>query len=139
MFDLFTGNIYDLNTVSSVTVYISNTTQTPRFLIKFGYNITKIEEIVTERIIDKPIVWTANNQLLVKGNDIDKIMVRNVLGQLLFESTTEKTFNLNPLSTQTLIVIITHKTSEINAKNCLSIFKKNQNILKFPTLIRLYN
>ena len=37
------------------------------------------------------------------------------------------------------IVIITHKTSEINAKNCLSIFKKNQNILKFPTLIRLYN
>ena len=37
------------------------------------------------------------------------------------------------------IVIITHKTSEINAKNCLSIFKKNKNILKFPTLIRLYN
>ena len=37
------------------------------------------------------------------------------------------------------IVIITHKSSEINAKNCLSIFKKNKNILKFPTLIRLYN
>ena len=37
------------------------------------------------------------------------------------------------------IVIITHKTSEINAKNCLSIFKKNKNILKLPTLIRLYN
>ena len=37
------------------------------------------------------------------------------------------------------IVIITHKTSEINAKNCLSIFKKNKDILKFPTLIRLYN
>ena len=37
------------------------------------------------------------------------------------------------------IVIITHKTTEINAKNCLSIFKKNKNILKFPTLIRLYN
>ena len=37
------------------------------------------------------------------------------------------------------IVIITHKTSEINAKNCLSIFKKNKNILKFPTLVRLYN
>tara|TARA_B100001121_G_scaffold136988_1_gene119989 strand:- start:157 stop:768 length:612 start_codon:yes stop_codon:yes gene_type:complete len=37
------------------------------------------------------------------------------------------------------IVIITHKTTEINAKNCLSIFKKNRNILKFPTLIRLYN
>ena len=37
------------------------------------------------------------------------------------------------------IVIITHKTSEKNARNCLSIFRKNRNILKFPTLIRLYN
>ena len=37
------------------------------------------------------------------------------------------------------IVIITHKTTEINAQNCLIIFKKNRNILKFPTLIRLYN
>ena len=37
------------------------------------------------------------------------------------------------------IVIITHKTTEINVKNCLSIFRKNRNILKFPTLIRLYN
>ncbi len=37
------------------------------------------------------------------------------------------------------IIIITHKTKEINAKKCLSIFKNNKNILKFPTLIRLYN
>ena len=37
------------------------------------------------------------------------------------------------------IVIITHKTSEKNARNCLSIFRNNKNILKFPTLIRLYN
>ena len=37
------------------------------------------------------------------------------------------------------IVIITHKTSEINAKKCLSLFKKNRNILQFPILIRLYN
>ena len=37
------------------------------------------------------------------------------------------------------IVIITHKTSEINSKRCLSIFKKNKDILKFPILIRLYN
>ena len=35
------------------------------------------------------------------------------------------------------IVIITHKTSEINSKKCLSIFKKNKNILKTPTLIRV--
>jgi homoserine dehydrogenase len=37
------------------------------------------------------------------------------------------------------IVIITHKTNEINAKNCLSIFKKDKDILKYPTLIRMYN
>ena len=37
------------------------------------------------------------------------------------------------------IVIITHKTSEKNANNCLSIFRKNKSVLKFPTLIRLYN
>jgi homoserine dehydrogenase len=45
----------------------------------------------------------------------------------------------NKMSKRATIVIITHKTTEINIKNCLSIFKKNKNILKFPTLIRLYN
>ncbi|MDC6479627.1 homoserine dehydrogenase [Candidatus Pelagibacter sp.] len=35
------------------------------------------------------------------------------------------------------IVIITHKTSELNSINCLAIFKKNKNILKTPILIRL--
>ena len=35
------------------------------------------------------------------------------------------------------IVIITHKTSEFNSNNCLTIFKSNKNVLKFPTLIRL--
>ena len=37
------------------------------------------------------------------------------------------------------IVIITHKTSEKNVSNCLSIFRKNKNILRSPILIRLYN
>ena len=37
------------------------------------------------------------------------------------------------------IVIITHKTKELNSKKCLSIFKKDKNILKYPTLIRIYN
>ena len=35
------------------------------------------------------------------------------------------------------IVIITHKTSELNCNNCLSVFKNNKNVLKTPTLIRL--
>ena len=37
------------------------------------------------------------------------------------------------------IVIITHKTNELNSKNCLSIFKKDKDILSYPTLIRMYN
>ena len=37
------------------------------------------------------------------------------------------------------IVIITHKTNELNSKNCLSIFKKDKDILNYPTLIRMYN
>ena len=37
------------------------------------------------------------------------------------------------------IVIITHKTSEKNSNSCLKIFNKNRNILKKPTLIRLFN
>ena len=37
------------------------------------------------------------------------------------------------------VVIITHKTNELNSKNCLSIFRKDKNILKYPTLIRIYN
>ena len=37
------------------------------------------------------------------------------------------------------IVIITHKTNELNSKNCLSIFRKDKNILKYPTLIRIHS
>ncbi len=37
------------------------------------------------------------------------------------------------------IVIITHKTTELNSKKCLAIFNNSKNILKKPILIRLYN
>ena len=37
------------------------------------------------------------------------------------------------------IVIITHKTKELNSIKCLSFFKKNKNILKTPISIRLVN
>ncbi len=36
------------------------------------------------------------------------------------------------------IVIITHKSKESCANNCLSVFKKNKNIVQKPTLIRLF-
>ena len=45
----------------------------------------------------------------------------------------------NKKSKNATIVIITHKTTEKNVKNCLSIFRRNKDIKKFPTLIRLYN
>ena len=37
------------------------------------------------------------------------------------------------------VVIITHKTNELNSKNCLSQFRKDKDILKYPTLIRIHN
>ena len=37
------------------------------------------------------------------------------------------------------IVIITHKTTELNSKNCLSKFKKDNNITEDPKLIRIHN
>ena len=36
------------------------------------------------------------------------------------------------------IVIITHKANELNSSRCLNLFKSNKNILKSPTLIRLF-
>ena len=36
------------------------------------------------------------------------------------------------------VVIITHKTNELNFKNCLSVFKNDKDILKYPTLIRIH-
>jgi homoserine dehydrogenase len=37
------------------------------------------------------------------------------------------------------VVIITHKTNESNFRNCLSVFNKDKDILKYPTVIRIYN
>ncbi len=37
------------------------------------------------------------------------------------------------------IIIITHHANEANSLKCLSIFKKNKNIIKIPVLIRLFN
>ena len=37
------------------------------------------------------------------------------------------------------VIIITHKTNELNSNKCLSIFKKDKDILTFPTLIRIHS
>ena len=36
------------------------------------------------------------------------------------------------------IVIITHKAKELNSEKCLKSFKSNKNVLKNPTIIRLF-
>ena len=74
-------------------------------------------------VIDKPGVLSLITNRLAKY----KISIKRII------QTPDKKNN------KATIVIITHKTSEINSRKCLSIFKKNKNILKFPTLIRLYN
>ncbi len=50
--------------------------------------------------------WINDNQLIVKGDDINRVEVRNVLGQTLFSSDTKNTFNLDGIAPQTLIVIM---------------------------------
>ena len=45
----------------------------------------------------------------------------------------------NKKNNKATIVIITHKTDELNSKNCLSIFKKDKDIFNYPTLIRMFN
>ena len=37
------------------------------------------------------------------------------------------------------VVIITHKTNELNINSCLSKFKKDKDIFKYPTLIRIHS
>ena len=45
----------------------------------------------------------------------------------------------NKKNNKATIVIITHKTYDLNSNKCLFFFKKNKNILKAPTVIRLYS
>ena len=72
---------------------------------------------------DKPGVLSEITKKLAKN----KISVKRII---------QTPSNKNKIAT---IVIITHKTIEKNSNNCLKIFKKNKNIVKKPTLIRLFN
>jgi homoserine dehydrogenase len=42
-------------------------------------------------------------------------------------------------SKKATIVMITHKSTELNIQKCLKIISKDKEILKFPTFIRIYN
>ena len=60
--DLFTGTVYDLTSIGSITVNISDTTNTPRFLIKFGAETTTIvSDLSCFGLTDGSIVITKNS------------------------------------------------------------------------------
>ena len=100
----------------------------------FGVKVSKLKSLMTYNpnnyinslylrfeVKDKPGVLSQITNRLAKY----KISIKRII------QTPDKKNN------KATIVIITHKTSELNCSNCLSIFKKNKNILKNPTLIRL--
>ena len=95
-----------------------------RKIIKF-YKLDKYTNSLYLRfeVRDKPGVLSVITNRLAKYN----ISVKRII------QTPDKKNN------KATIIIITHKTNELNSNNCFSIFKKNKDILKFPTLIRLYN
>ena len=87
------------------------------------YNVNNYSNSLYLRfeVKDKPGVLSQITNRLAKYN----ISVKRII------QTPDKKNN------KSTIVIITHKTSELNYKKCLSIFKFNKNILKTPALIRL--
>ena len=106
--------------------------------IKFPFGISKNKRLkpkvfnkdqssnslyVRLEVKDKPGVLSSITKILAKY----KISIKRII------QTPDKKNN------QATIVIITHKTTELNSRNCLKVFRKNKYITKFPTLIRLYN
>jgi homoserine dehydrogenase len=89
------------------------------------YNLDNYSNSLYLRFIvkDKPGVLSEITNRLAKY----KISVKRII------QTPDKKNN------KATIVIITHKTTELNSKNCLSIFKKNKNIIKKPVYIRVAN
>ena len=53
-------------------------------------------------------MWVDNNTLLILGEGITHVDVRNILGQVLFNSTNQNqnTFDLSALSSQVLIISV---------------------------------
>jgi PKD repeat protein len=84
--------------------------------------IVVIEELLTaidlthnKQNLEK--IWINNNQLIVEGNDINLIEVKNTLGQTILQ-TTKKVTNLSTLSSQVLFVTVftntSHSISKVN-------------------------
>ena len=89
----------------------------------FNNNDYKNSLYIRFEVKDKPGVLSLITKRLAKF----KISIKRII------QTPDKKNN------RATIVIITHKTNELNSRKCLEIFNKNKFIIRFPTLIRLYN
>ncbi len=82
-----------------------------------------------------------NNSLYLRFEVIDKPGVLSQITKNLakYKISIERLIQVPEHKKKTAsIIIITHRTSEFNSRKCLKSFKLNKNILKFPTLIRLF-
>ena len=106
--------------------------------------------------IKKPFGITSNKRKLIKcynvDNYVNSLYLRfevndkpGVLSKITNRLTKYKIFVKRLIQTpdkknnKATIVIITHKIRELNSQKCLSLFKKDKDILKYPTLIRILN
>ncbi len=82
-----------------------------------------------------------SNSLYLRFEVKDKPGVLSSLTRLLAKKniSVERLIQIpDPKMKTASIVIVTHKSREIDAQKCLKSFLKNKNILKIPTLIRLF-
>ncbi len=90
----------------------------------FPYDLNKYSNSLYFRfeVNDKPGVLSQITQSLAK---------KNISVERLIQIPDHK-------NKKASIIIITHKTNELDANKCLKLFKTNRNILKVPTRIRLF-
>ena len=99
-----------LTSLTAGTYYLETTdlicgNHTDTIIINEPSQTTSIEDLA---LTNEPKVWLNNNKLLIEGNNISNVTVRNLLGQILFTSSKNKmekqVFNLEQLSSQILMV-----------------------------------
>ena len=115
-------------------------------------DITKFTNRNTEEILDyikkssptsviQKYIKNYSNSLYLRFEVKDKPGVLSSLTSLLAKKniSVERLIQIPNHKMKTAsIVIVTHKSREIDAQKCFKSFLKNKNILKIPTLIRLF-
>ena len=106
--------------------------------------------------IKKPFGISSNKRRLINHYNIDnytnslylRFEVKDIPGVLSKITNSLAKFKISvkrliqtpdKINNKATIVIITHKTNELNSQKCLAMFKKDTHILEKPTLIRIHN